>query len=123
MSCPAGYTFSEGHQHAPFAAATETFEPGQRIVFWDYDIMWTENHISASRLEPLRMIGDALADNALEALKIQPGEDAVAALKAYVARPESEQESPAPKLLMDQLMTIPDWVDWEQVRRGQKVYW
>ncbi|KAG0051265.1 hypothetical protein BGZ83_003899 [Gryganskiella cystojenkinii] len=123
MSCPAGYTFSEGLRDAPYAAITETLEPGQRIVFWDYDIIWTENHIPASRLEPLRKIGDALADDALEALKIRRGEDALAALRAYVSRPESEQESPAPRLLMDQLMTVPDWVDWKQVRRGQDVFW
>jgi len=123
MACPAGYTLSTGRQNTPFAAATETLEPGQRIVFWDYDVMWTEDHIPASRLEPLRKIGDVLADNALEALQIKAGANALAELRAYVSRPESEQESPAPRLLMAQLMTVPDWVDWDQVRRGQDVYW
>lgn len=123
MSCPAGYTLLTGHGNAPFAAATETLEPGQRISFWDYDVMWTKDHIPASRLEPLRRIGDMLADKALEALTIKPGEDALAALRAYVSRPESDQDSPYPRLLMCQLMTVPDWVNWEQVRRGQDVYW
>ncbi|GJJ68132.1 hypothetical protein EMPS_00478 [Entomortierella parvispora] len=123
MACPAGYSLPEGHQNAPYAAATEVLEPGQRIAFWDYDVMWTEDHIPASRLEPLRKIGDVLADNAFEALQVKPGADALTALRAYVARPECEQESPAPRLLMDQLMTVPDWVDWDKVRRGQDVYW
>lgn len=123
MACPAGYTLPEGPRNAPFAAATETFELGQHIDLWDYDVIWSENHIPASRLEPLRKIGDVLADNALEALHIKPGVDALAELRAYVSRPESDQESPAPRLLMDQLMTVPDWLDWDQVRRGQDVYW
>lgn len=69
------------------------------------------------------MIGDALADDALEALQIKTGEDALKALREYTARPEGEQESLAPGQLMKQLMTVPEWVDWEQVRRGQEVYW
>ncbi|KAG0207370.1 hypothetical protein BGX33_006892 [Mortierella sp. NVP41] len=123
MSCPAGYTFDNAPRRAPFAAISETLKPGQRFHYWDYDITWTEKHLPASRLEPLRMIGDVLADNALEALQVKKGQDALKALREYTSRPESEQESPAPALLMKQLMTVPGWVDWEQVRRGQDVYW
>ncbi|KAF9128882.1 hypothetical protein BGW39_004653 [Mortierella sp. 14UC] len=123
MSCPAGYIFDNEPRKAPFAAITETLHPGQRFQFWDYDIMWTEKHLPASRLEPLRKIGDPLADNALEALKVKQGEDAFKALLAYTSRPVEEQESPAPRLLMQQLNTVPEWVSWEQVQRGQEVYW
>ncbi|KAF8947337.1 hypothetical protein BGZ47_009524 [Haplosporangium gracile] len=124
MTCPAGYIFSTTEpRKAPFAAISETLEPGQRFQYWDYDIMWTEKHLPASRLEPLRMIGDVLADNALEALQVKTGEDALKALREYTARPKSEQESLAPGLLMKQLMTVPEWVDWDQVKRGQEVYW
>ncbi|KAF8939745.1 hypothetical protein EDD21DRAFT_334158 [Dissophora ornata] len=122
MSCPAGFTF-DTERKAPFAAITETLKPGELFVHWDYDILWTENHIPASRLEPLRKVGDVLADNALEVLKVKPGQDGFKALLEYTSRPENEQESPAPQLLMDQMMTVPEWVDWEQVRRGQEVYW
>lgn len=69
------------------------------------------------------MIGDVLADNALEALQVKTGEDALMALREYTSRPESEQENLAPGLLMKHLMTVPEWVDWEQVKRGQEVYW
>lgn len=85
--------------------------------------MWTEMHLPASRLEPLRKIGDPLADNAVEVLKVKQGENAFKALIAYVSQPEEKQESPAPRLLMQQLMTVPEWVNWEQVKRGQEVYW
>ncbi|KAF9931476.1 hypothetical protein FBU30_010092 [Linnemannia zychae] len=123
MTCPAGYSFDNRRRKEPFAAITETLEPGQRFQFWDFDILWTELHLPASRLEPLRKIGDPLADNALEVLKIKPGDDALKALRAYLSLPEEEQESPAPRLLMQQLMTVPEWVDWEQIQRGQEVFW
>ncbi|KAK3841334.1 MAG: hypothetical protein J3R72DRAFT_445255 [Linnemannia gamsii] len=123
MSCPAGYTFSTKPKRAPFEDLSETLEPGQRFQYWDYEGMWTDKHLPSSRLEPLRMIGDPLADDAVEALKVKKGQDALKALREYISRPESEQESQAPALLMKQLMTVPEWVDWEQVRRGQEVYW
>jgi hypothetical protein len=123
MSCPAGYTFDNESCKAPFADITETLQSGQRFQFWDYDIIWTDNHLPASHLEPLRKIGDPQADNALEVLKIKHGEDAFESLLAYTSRPIEEQESSAPRLLMQQLMTVPEWVNWEQVQRGQNVYW
>ena len=108
---------------APFAAATETHKPGQRIQYWDGDFIWTENHLPASKLEPLRSLGDPLADDALAALEIKPGEDALEALLAYTSQPSHEQKSPAPQQLLTQVMTIPDWVDWDSLQRGQQVYW
>ncbi len=123
MSCPAGYTFDTTPRVAPFAAVTETLRPGERFQHWDNDILWTENHIPASKLEPLRRLGDPLADEALAALDIKPGEDALEALLTYTAQPSDQQRSQAPKQLLAQVMTVPEWVDWGRVQRGQKVYW
>ncbi|KAG9324409.1 hypothetical protein KVV02_004429 [Mortierella alpina] len=123
MSCPAGYTFDTTPRVAPFATVTETLVPGERFQYWDYDIMWTKNHIPASKLEPLRRLGDPLADDALAALEIKPGEDAVEALLAYTAQASNEQRSSAPQQLLTQVMAVPDWVDWDRVQRGQQVYW
>ncbi|KAF9968170.1 hypothetical protein BGZ70_006147 [Mortierella alpina] len=123
MSCPAGYTFDPAPRVAPFAAATETFKLGQRIRFWDATAIWTEHHLPASKLEPLRSLGDPLSDAALAALEIKPGEDALEALLAYTARPSDEQKSPAPQQFLTEVMTVPDWVDWDRIKRGQQVYW
>ena len=79
MSCPAGYNFDPTPRVVPLAAATETFKPGQRISLWDRDTIWTENHLAASKLEPLRSLGDPLSDETLAALEIKPGEDALEA--------------------------------------------
>ncbi|CAO3565596.1 unnamed protein product [Mortierella alpina] len=123
MSCPAGYTFDPSSQLAPFAAATETFEPGQRIRYWDGDIIWTKHHLPASKLEPLRRLGDPLADEALAALDIKRGEDALEALLAYAAQPSETHKSLAPQQLLTQVMVVPEWVDWDRIQRGQLVFW
>lgn len=123
MSCPAGYTFDTTPRVAPFAAATETYKPGQRVPYSSGDIVWTENHLPASKLKTLRSLGDPLADDALAALGIKRGEDALKALLAYTAQPLNEQRNPAPQQLLAQVMTVPDWVDWDRVQRGQQVYW
>ncbi|KAF9574500.1 hypothetical protein EC968_006305 [Mortierella alpina] len=123
MSCPAGYTFDTTPRVAPFAAVTEILKPGERFQYWDYDVIWTKNHLPASRLEPLRSLGDPLADDALAALEIKPGEDALEALLAYTARSSDEQRSSAPQQLLAHVMAVPDWVDWDRVQRGQQVYW
>ncbi|KAI8358770.1 hypothetical protein B0O80DRAFT_526551 [Mortierella sp. GBAus27b] len=119
MACPAGFTFDPISQKS----RKGEIQPGTPVSFYDQTVIWTEKHLSVSQLEPLRRLGDKLADEALEVLKIKPGQDAYKALLEYVARPEHEQESPAPRLLVEQLTTVPDWVDWEQVRRGQQVMW
>ena len=113
---------AESHQTTPFAVATETLRPGDRYRYWDYDTLWTGDHHSASQLEPLRFLGDDLADNALKDLQIKTGQDAYKVLMAYTMRPESEQESPAPRLLLESMTAVPNWVDWEQVGRGQAVF-
>ncbi|KAF9564452.1 hypothetical protein EC968_004504 [Mortierella alpina] len=122
MSCPARYAFDTTPRVSPYAAATETYEPGQRIKHWDHDIIWTKNHLPASKLEPLRRLGDPLADDALAALHIKPGEDALEALLAYTAQPLDEQKSSAPQQLLTQVMAVPEWVDWDRLERGQQVY-
>ncbi|KAF9357271.1 hypothetical protein BGX26_004014, partial [Mortierella sp. AD094] len=83
MSCPAGYTFDINSKKTPLATATETFRPGERFRYWGYESTWTENHIPASRLESLRMMGDRLADDAMNALNVKPNQDAYMALVSY----------------------------------------
>ncbi|KAG0337070.1 hypothetical protein BG004_007794 [Podila humilis] len=120
MSCPAGFSTS---RRAPYADLTETLVPGQKMRWWDFDITWSEKHFRASQLEPLRQVGDVLADRALDALDIKPGQDALELLREYTSRPIEDQPSDAPRKLLEQVMTIPEWVDWAQIQRGQDVYW
>ncbi|KAG0235468.1 hypothetical protein BGW42_005254 [Actinomortierella wolfii] len=95
MTCPAGYNFTP-FKGGPLAPVTEHLKPGQRFLFWDYDITWSHNHMRSSELEPYRMMGDPLADDALEALDVKKGQDAFEALMTYTSRPIEEQPSEAP---------------------------
>ncbi|KAG0232724.1 hypothetical protein BGW41_001735 [Actinomortierella wolfii] len=122
MACPAGYNFTP-FKGGPLAPVTEHLKPGQRFLFWDYDITWSHNHMRSSELEPYRMMGDPLADDALEALDVKKGQDAFEALMTYTSRPIEEQPSEAPRKFLDSLLKVPDWVDWKKIERGQLVYW
>ncbi|KAG0340243.1 hypothetical protein BG004_006488 [Podila humilis] len=120
MSCPAGFsTF----RRSPFADMTETMVPGDEVQCFSQHVTWTDKHFRASQLDPLRQMGDDLADSALAALNVKPGQDALAVLREYTSRPIEDQPSDAPRKLLEHVMTVPDWVDWEQVKRGQEVYW
>ncbi|KAF9976858.1 hypothetical protein BGZ73_007657 [Actinomortierella ambigua] len=122
MACPAGYNFTP-LKGGPLAAVTEHLRPGQRFLFWNYDITWSDKHMRASELEPYRMMGDPLADDALEALEIKQGQDAYEALIEYTTRPVEEQVNDAPRKFMESVTTPPAWVDWTRIQRGQLVYW
>ncbi|KAF9917285.1 hypothetical protein BX616_001455 [Lobosporangium transversale] len=118
MSCPAGYTFDYAQRPKRLHEAEI---PLERQRYLGRQIAWTKNHVSASRLDDLRYIGDDLGDEAYIALKLKPGEDALQKLLEYTSRPESEQESSAPRRLLQQCMEVPEWVDWEKMKRGQEV--
>ncbi|KAG0340244.1 hypothetical protein BG004_006489 [Podila humilis] len=120
MSCPAGFAASK---RTPFADMTETMVPGDKANWCDVDITWSKNHFRASQLEPLRQMGDDLADSALVALGVKPRQDALVALREYTSRPIEDQLSDAPRQLLEHMSTVPEWVDWDKIQRGQAVFW
>ncbi|KAF9583088.1 hypothetical protein BGW38_010274 [Lunasporangiospora selenospora] len=122
MSCPAGYSAISNTLSAT-AAIAETLQPGDQYCFYGENIVWSEHHLKPSQLAPFRVIGDDLSDNALDILKIKREENAYDALIEYISKPEEEQASQAPRLLYDQMMRVPEWVDWDQICRGQQVHW
>ncbi|KAG0229274.1 hypothetical protein BGW42_001668 [Actinomortierella wolfii] len=122
MACPAGYTFYD-RSPAPFSYISDNLRNGQRVIFLGHEITWTEQHLRPKQLEMYRMRGDPVADEALAALNIKHGQDAYAALMAYVQRPIEDQESNAPRKFLEEVMHIPDWVDWDRIARGQSVFW
>ncbi|KAG0240401.1 hypothetical protein BGW41_007009 [Actinomortierella wolfii] len=121
MTCPAGYSFFDRNP-APFSYISDNLRNGQRVYFLGCDITWTDQHLRPKQLEVYRMRGDPVADEALDALNIKHGQDAYAALMAYVQRPIEDQESNAPRKFLEEVMRIPDWVDWDRIARGQSVF-
>ncbi|KXS09532.1 hypothetical protein M427DRAFT_75316 [Gonapodya prolifera JEL478] len=75
--------------------------------------------IPVKELEKLRLRSDDPLDRYLEASKVDARkDDVVARLKA-----DAEAGSVPAQELWSQYSKVPDWVDWERVKRGQRVFW
>ncbi|OLN91985.1 hypothetical protein CCHL11_01429 [Colletotrichum chlorophyti] len=104
---------------------------------WDYRFRWTDEHLTADKLRPLIYTYDELGAKALDRL-----DEICPPSKAPPATGEKSDSAPGQTphrdlhaLLRDnaksdqtigelweQINTVPDWVDWAQVERGQKVF-
>lgn len=90
--------------------------------YWDYSFDWTDDHRPASELEPWIRTADSLADECNAILDEVPvpadqKRDRYALLRDNYAKDPKTQE------LWDQINTVPEWVDWEQIQRGQDIFW
>lgn len=68
---------------------------------------------------------DSLADECVQILnKIPTGEDDDKPFKKdlYGLLKKHADEDPKLKELWDEVNTVPEWVDWEQIQRGQDVF-
>jgi hypothetical protein len=89
---------------------------GDFINHYGLTFYWTKEHRTSAELEPLRYVGDVLADDALSAMKLGPSDDPLTHLT-----PIAKKLPPVFKLY-EQVTTVPSWVDWERVNRGQQVF-
>ncbi|GKZ28604.1 hypothetical protein AbraIFM66950_010286 [Aspergillus brasiliensis] len=107
-------------------------QAGDRISSWGYSFSWTRDHLSREELEPLRQQYDTSAANALERLQ---------AIRATLMEESKVKGTSAPPtdlyvLLRDhrgdddvlakfwtEVNTVPEWVDWEQLQRGQQFFY
>ncbi|KAJ3079773.1 hypothetical protein HK102_003517, partial [Quaeritorhiza haematococci] len=103
---------------------------------------WSDRHIPEIYLNALRTVGDDLADDALRAVegwwaqreeekkgggkRKGTQQDSLSLMFRYLrqsaGRREDEDVDPVRKF-MQQVSTVPEWVDWEAVERGQRVFW
>ncbi|PQE05880.1 tat pathway signal sequence protein [Rutstroemia sp. NJR-2017a BVV2] len=108
---------------------------------WGYTFQWTPEHLTKEQMNPLKMSFDELGSRCIERLdKISP--PATGELPRNQSRvPQNEKAEPKPKrdlyeLLRDnagededlgklwkEVNTVPSWVDWEQIERGQEVFY
>lgn len=105
-------------------------------TYWGYTFQWTPEHKTAEDLHPLKFSYDQLADDCVDRL------DAICPPTAPVngrPRPEGEKHKQQRDLyailrdnkdkdeklgeLWEQVNTVPDWVDWGQIGRGQEVFY
>ncbi|KAM0273865.1 hypothetical protein ACHAQH_008197 [Verticillium albo-atrum] len=103
---------------------------------WDYQFKWTSDHRTADEMRPMIYTYDKLGEAALNRLdEISPPEKKGASGE----KPSPDDEKKPPRdlyaLLRDnaekdevlgqlwtEVTTIPDWVDWAQIERGQQVF-
>lgn len=99
----------------------------QEYHYWDYTFQWTEKHLPASELEPWIHRCDTLADDCTEILdelsKSQPDGGSLSKKDRYALLRHHHQDEPKLTELWQEINTVPDWVDWAQIQRGQDIYW
>lgn len=101
-------------------AKTDTLLPSPDIRdVWGYRFTWTPEHLTTAELLPLRSRYDTLADAALGRLSALRGKRDL-----YTTLAEEHAEGdPVLQELWEQTQTVPEWVDWEQIGRGQEVFY
>ncbi|KAI9758096.1 MAG: hypothetical protein M1815_004983 [Lichina confinis] len=111
---------------------------------WGYTFQWTKQHLSEEETSRLKHSYDVLADECLGRLEqLSPassaavardvergarGKDEAASSPALKRDPYRLLQQHAPtdeKLgqLWEEVNTVPDWVNWQQIQRGQEVFY
>ncbi|KAJ2990135.1 hypothetical protein NUW58_g3107 [Xylaria curta] len=93
-----------------------------------YTFQWTKLHLPRWKTDPLRYEYDTVAAKALEQLQV------IAKAKGYSDDPrkrpdlyqllvENHASHDDLQEFWEQLHTVPDWVDWKQLERGQRFFY
>ncbi|KAI1322980.1 hypothetical protein F5Y16DRAFT_385063, partial [Xylariaceae sp. FL0255] len=126
----------------PFNDANDLVD-GAVVDRWGMKIKWTSEHLKPQDLEPMIHTYDYVANEAVEKLdEIAPppyafeppkdrniegaiGPDGEKKPRRDLYELMQEYASKDDKIgkLWTEINTVPEWVDWEQIERGQKVFW
>jgi hypothetical protein len=101
---------------------------------WGYQFRWTELHLTEEQISPTRYTYDTLGEEVLDRIhaqqKLKSGSNGISAGQAaghkedlYESLKEaalSKEDDVLTKFWND-IHTVPEWVDWEQIKRGQDV--
>lgn len=89
-----------------------------------YDFHLNDNHLSRDDIESLKQRCDRVGDAALAKLQDHSkGSSTGFRLDHYALLQEHHESHAALRELWDQAYHVPEWVDWAQLERGQKVFW
>ncbi|EDP51089.1 conserved hypothetical protein [Aspergillus fumigatus A1163] len=103
--------------------------------YWGYKFEWSDLHRSAEQLHSLLLTYDSLADDCLQRLneisqiphrdttETEGSTSKPAKRDLYVLLEEHHDDDLKIKEFWNEINTIPDWVEWEQIRRGQEVFY
>ncbi|KAK4454944.1 hypothetical protein QBC34DRAFT_103952 [Podospora aff. communis PSN243] len=130
-------------------AATEDDCPklGAHIRAWDYEFEWTPEHMTPEQMRPLMFTYDKLATESLDRLdelissvplrptrKTPSSSDTQRPQEGsppkgcphsdfYELLKEHAPNDPTLRRLWTEVNTVPDWVDWAEIERGQQVFY
>jgi hypothetical protein len=98
-------------------------------ILWGHKFTWTPEHPSMDQLRPLLYSYDKLATDALDVLdKISPLPSKISGTSCpmsqrdlYALVEEHAEADETLGRLWREVMTVPEWVDWEQLARGQAI--
>lgn len=120
-----------------FTSWTSTARPGDEDAFdvYGYKFSWTPRHQTSEELRPLKFSYDKIGDDVLDQLRaaqaaepveerpVQTGRDGKPKQDLWKTLKAEAEKGGDP--LIDQFWkdvhTVPDWVDWDQIERGQRV--
>lgn len=105
--------------------------PGKEDTVWGHTFTWTDAHPSESDISHLLYSYDELATTALDRLdeiappasKVWrcPGAEGPGQRDLYSLLEEHADKDPVLSKLWEEITTVPEWVDWEQIARGQRL--
>lgn len=93
---------------------------------WNHSFEWTDKHFTSEDLLPLRQTADDLAEvsvgklQAIAAKERQENPKAPVRADMYGLLKKHHAEDETLQKLWDEVHTVPDWVDWAQIERGQQ---
>jgi len=107
---------------------------------WGYTFQWTDDHLTAEDMHPLKFSYDVLGEECLDRLDAisppangelprnqsrVPGNEGETKPKRdlYALLRDHASEDPKLQELWDEITTVPEWVDWDQIARGQDVFY
>lgn len=94
--------------------------------YWDYSFDWTHLHRPENELRPMIQTCDSLADECVQQLNKIPADDGSDnkpfKKDLYNLLQDHVDEDPKYQELWAQINTVPEWVDWAQIQRGQDVF-
>ncbi|KAK1639875.1 tat pathway signal sequence [Colletotrichum phormii] len=104
---------------------------------WDYWFKWTHEHLTSDDLRPMIYTYDELGAKALDRLdeisppvkpsttpseKVDTPQDAKSHRDLYALLRDNADADEALGKLWTEINTVPPWVDWAQIERGQQVF-
>ncbi|KAL2431594.1 hypothetical protein ABEF95_011879 [Exophiala dermatitidis] len=116
-------------------------------TYWGYTFQLTPQHLTAEQAHPLKYSYDVLGEECYDILNLlsppeiakkevqnseQGHNDKLAPASTSATKPKRDlylllqanvDKDPKLQQLWDEVTTIPDWVDWDQIARGQDVFY